>query len=207
MSIVVEHEKRRKEILGNALDVFIDEGFEDATFQKIAGRCGITRTTLYIYFKNKREIFNYSIKQLLTKVEEDIQEIQADTSLNSVEKLTRVLLDILQLLEENRRLLSVILDYLLHLSRTDAGAGAGTNARPVPEIRVRRRTLRLRHILASMVIAGVKAGELKKVNIKTADDFLYGLIEAAIFHLVVLKRETVGEFRNTVIFAVKQFMV
>jgi AcrR family transcriptional regulator len=205
MSIVVEHEKRRKEILEKALDVFIDEGFEDATFQKIAGRCGITRTTLYIYFKNKREIFNYSIKQLLTKAEEDIQEIQADASLNSVEKLTRVLLDILQLLEENRRLLSVILDYLLHLSGTDAGAG--TNVKTAPEIRVRRRTLRLRHILASMVIEGVKAGELKKINIKTADDFLYSLIEAAIFHLVVLKRETVGEFRNTVIFAVKQFMV
>ena len=58
MSIVVEHEKRRWEILEKALDVFMEEGFEDVTFQKIADRCGITRTTLYIYFKNKREIFN-----------------------------------------------------------------------------------------------------------------------------------------------------
>ena len=197
MSIVVEHEKRRKEILEKSLNVFIDEGFENATFQKIADRCGITRTTLYIYFKNKKEIFNYSIKQLLTKAEKDIQEIQADASLNSVEKLIKVLLDILQLLEENRLLLSVILDYLLHLSKTNGD----------PEIRVRRRTLRLRHILASMVIAGIKTGEMKKINIKTAADFLYSFIEAAIFHLVVLKRETVGELRETVIFAVKQFAV
>jgi AcrR family transcriptional regulator len=58
MYIVVEHEKRQREILEKALDVFIDEGYENATFQKIADRCAIMRTTLYIYFKN---IFNLGI--------------------------------------------------------------------------------------------------------------------------------------------------
>ena len=57
MAIIVEHEKRKRKILEKALDVFVEEGYEDVTFQKIADRCGITRTTLYIYFKNKREIF------------------------------------------------------------------------------------------------------------------------------------------------------
>ena len=47
MAIVVEHEKRKHEILQKALDVFITEGYEDATYQKIADKCGITRTTLY----------------------------------------------------------------------------------------------------------------------------------------------------------------
>ena len=65
MAIVVEHDKRKQEILQKSLDVFIEEGYEDATFQKIADRCGITRTTLYIYFKNKHEIFLGSIKELL----------------------------------------------------------------------------------------------------------------------------------------------
>jgi AcrR family transcriptional regulator len=195
MSIVVEHEKRRKAILEKALDVFMDEGFENATFQKIADQCGITRTTLYIYFKNKKEIFNYSIKQLLLKAEEDIQRLRADTGMGSVEKITRVLLDILKLLEQNRRLLAVILDYLVYLSKTGVD----------PESRVRRRTLRLRHILSSMVIEGVRAGELQKVRIKTADDLLYGFIEAALFQLVVLKRKTVGDFREAAIFAVRQF--
>ncbi|MDR1588260.1 MAG: TetR/AcrR family transcriptional regulator [Treponema sp.] len=192
MSIVVEHEKRRKDILEKALDVFMDEGFEDATFQKIADRCAITRTTLYIYFKNKKEIFNYSIKLLLMKVENDIQQIRADDSLGIIDKITRILSGILQQLEENRRLLSVILDYLLHLSKSDSD----------PETRVRRRTLRLRHILASMVIEGVKAGELSPVNIKFADDFLYSFIEAAIFRLVVLKRGTVEDLKQAATLAV-----
>jgi AcrR family transcriptional regulator len=194
MSIIVEHEKRRREILEKALDVFMDEGFEDATFQKIADRCGITRTTLYIYFKNKKDIFNYSIRLLLTKLEKDIQKTRGDESLNSIEKIIKVLSVIIQRLEENRLLLSVVLDYLLHISRSDAD----------PEIRVRRRTIKLRHILATMVIDGIRAGEIIPVNVRTVDDLLYGLIESAIYRLVVLKRATVEELRQVITLTVKQ---
>jgi AcrR family transcriptional regulator len=188
MSIVVEHEKRRREILEKALDIFTEEGFEDATFQKIADRCKITRTTLYIYFKNKKEIFNYSIKQLLGELERDITGVRENKDLDCSGKLLRVIFLILERLEENRRLLGVILDFLLYLSKSDAD----------PEIRVRRRTLRLRHIIATMVIEGIRAGEIKAVNVRTADDLFYGLIEAAIFRMVVLKRPSAGELKQAV---------
>jgi AcrR family transcriptional regulator len=195
MSIVVEHERRRKEILKKALDVFVNDGFENATFQKIADRCGITRTTLYIYFKNKKEIFKYSIKQLSSTIEEDIKGFLSNVSLSSTEKITNVLMHIFQHLEENRRLLSVVLNYLLNLTKNDGD----------PEELVRRRTVRLRRIFVSLVTEGTRSGELKSVSAKTADDFLYSFIEAAIFRLVVLQRKTVGDLRKTAVFAVKQF--
>jgi len=197
MAIAVEHEKRRKEILEKALMVFIEDGFADTTFQKIADRCGITRTILYLYFKDKREIFMYSIKQLLTSVEEDIKTIKSDNSLNSVEKITRVLLGIMNLMEKDRQLLSVGLDYLMHLTKSNTD----------PETRLRRRTVRFRRILATLVMEGVKTGELKKVNIKTADDYLYSFVESAIFQLTVLKRKNVDDLKETVVFAVRQFSV
>jgi AcrR family transcriptional regulator len=193
MSIVVEHEKRRREILEKALEVFMDEGFENVTIQKIADRSGITRTTLYIYFKNKKEIFNYSIKQLLGEMECLIQEIKIDNSLNSVEKITRVLTVILEQLEKNRQLLNVILNYLLYLSKNDAD----------PNERVRRRTLRLKHILASMVIEGVRRGEIIDMNIRAADDFLYSFLESAIFRLTVLKRDSAEEIKQSIELAVR----
>jgi AcrR family transcriptional regulator len=193
--MVVEHEKRRREILGKALDVFIEEGFEDVTFQKIADRCGITRTTLYIYFRNKKEIFNYSIKQLLAGVESDLIRVHKDTSLSWMEKLIKVVSLILDRLEENRRFLTVVLNYLLYIAKSDSD----------PDTRVRKRTIRMRHILATMVIEGIRAGEFAKVNVKTADDLLYSLMEAAIFRLVVLKRSDVKDLKQTVKLAVGQF--
>ncbi|QQO09897.1 TetR/AcrR family transcriptional regulator [Breznakiella homolactica] len=194
MSIVVEHDKRRKEILEKALDVFVAEGFEDATFQKIADRCGITRTTLYIYFRNKKEIFNYSIKQLLADVEKDLYVVRRDKKLNCTEKLIKVLATIIDRLEENRRLLSVVLNYLLYLSKSESD----------PDNRVRRRTIRLRHILATMVIEGIRAGEIVPLNVRAADDLLYGLIEAAIFRLVVLRRSSVAELKHSAELAVRR---
>jgi hypothetical protein len=134
---------------------------------------------------------------MLIKVEENINAIRCDSSLNSIEKITNVLLSIFSLLEQNQQLLSILMDYLLHLSKNNTD----------PEERVRRRTVRLRHILSSMVIEGIKAGELKKVNIKTADDYLYSFIESAIYQLVVLKRENLCELKEVIVYAVKQFVV
>ena len=193
MAIAVEHDERRKKILEKALAVFMNDGFENATFQKIADKCGITRTILYLYFKNKKEIFSYSLKQLLSNVEENITIIINDKSLNSIEKITKVLLMVLKQMEKNSQLLSVILNYLLHLSKGDAD----------PEVRVRRRTVKFRRFLSSMIIEGIRSKELKKTNIKTTVDYLYSLIESAIFQLVVLKRKTLDELKDTVVFAVK----
>ncbi|MDR0320807.1 MAG: TetR/AcrR family transcriptional regulator [Treponema sp.] len=194
MAIVVEHDKRRKKILEKALVVFMDDGFENATFQKIADKCGITRTILYLYFKNKREIFIYSIKQLLLNLEENIKLIIADKSLRSTDKITKVLFTIFKVFEQNRQFICVVHDYLLHLSKGDGD----------PEARVRRRTVKFRHILSTIVIEGVKAGDLKKINVKTVHNFFYSFVEAAIFQLVVYKRNNLADLKETAAFAIKQ---
>jgi len=194
MAAPVEHDKRQKKILEKALAVFMEEGFEDATYQKIADKCGITRTILYLYFKNKKEIFIYSIKQFLTNIEEHINAIRANNSLSCQEKLTKVLFEIFKLFEQNLKMLLVLIDYLLHLSKKDVH----------PATRVRRRIIKLQHILATIVIDGVKSGELKKVNIKKTRNYLYSFIESAIYQLAILKKENIDELKETVIFAVEQ---
>ena len=114
MAIVVEHDKRKHEILQKSLDVFIDEGYEDATFQKIADRCGITRTTLYIYFKNKYEIFLGSIKELLSELELNLTKVIETKNDNSKNSLIAILTILLDSCEENKKLFSVLLNYLFH---------------------------------------------------------------------------------------------
>lgn len=182
MSIAIEHEKRKREILGKALDVFIAEGYEDTTFQKIAERCGITRTILYLYFKNKREIFSFSIKLFTEKLEADIKALGADSSRSYADRLTAIVGMVLEGCAANRRLLAVILDYLDH-QRASGGN---------PDERVRRRTIRMRHILAGVLIEGQRAGEFGPFSVKEAGDLLYALIEAAIFRIAVLDRPDAG---------------
>ncbi|MGI5077262.1 TetR/AcrR family transcriptional regulator [Treponema maltophilum] len=192
MGIVIDHEKRKKVILKKALDVIIDEGYEDATFQKIADRCGITRTTLYIYFKNKREIFLWSIKQLTEGLENSLRLIIDDKSRSCKERLLDVLEVIVHGCMENRQLFQVILAYLIQIQKT------GKN----PGDRVRRRIVRLRHLLSTILIEGKKSGDFKQINVKAANEMFYSLIESAIFRLAILDQQTVNEMLSSLQLAV-----
>jgi AcrR family transcriptional regulator len=198
MAILVEHEKRRQQILKKALDVFVEEGFDNVTYQKIADRCKITRTTLYLYFHNKREIFNYSIKQLMSDTEKDIISVKEDTTLDYPGKIKKTLFLVFARLEANRNLVSIITGSLLSAQPNDEKK----RSRNTPDARVRRRTIRLRRILAAMLIEGSKKGQFKKITFSAADNLFYSLIEAAIFRLVILKRDSIAELKEAVDIAV-----
>lgn len=196
MATIVEHDKRRQEILQRALDVFIDEGYEDVTFQKIADRCGITRTTLYIYFKNKREIFLWSIKQLTETLEVQLLEVVKDTSLSSevaLKKIFRIIIDVCQ---ENPKLFTVLLSYLIQLQKSGGD----------PEERVRRRVIKIRHIICIVLIRGMKSGEVKKVNLKATTEMLYSVFESAIFKIAVLNKTEISDMIDVADVAIENLM-
>ncbi|MCR5605765.1 MAG: TetR/AcrR family transcriptional regulator [Treponema sp.] len=192
MAIVVEHEKRKREILEKALDIFVEEGYEDVTFQKIADRCGITRTTLYIYFKNKREIFLWSIKQLLSGIESSLVEIVKDDSLDASQCLRKVCDKIVDYIEENRKLFYVLLTYLIQLKK------AGGDV----ENRVQRRVIKLRHLITAVYIKGEKKGVFKKIPVKAVNEMIYALFESAIFRISVIEQKDCSEIRNVLTLAI-----
>lgn len=192
MAVIIEHEKRKKEILEKAISVFMEEGYEDFTFQKIADRCNITRTTLYLYFKNKRELFTWSIKQLTNGVEENLILIIKDQSLSSKQCLKQVLNKVLDHCEENIQLFKVTLMYLIQIQKK----GADVNTR------VKRRLVRLHHLINTIIIRGQNNGEFKQLSVKDVSTLLYNLLETAIFHVTVLGAKDLKETRQTVEFVV-----
>jgi hypothetical protein len=73
-----------------------------------------------------------------------------------------------------------------------------------PNERVRRRIVRLRHILSTLIIDGIAKGEFRQLNVKYADELLYGIIESAIFRLAVLDQKELEEIRGTIAFAIER---
>ena len=192
MAIIVEHDKRKHEILQKSLDVFIDEGYEDATFQKIADRCGITRTTLYIYFSNKHEIFLGSTKELLKNLETTLSQIVNNESLTAKAALRSFFDCLIDQCQENVKLFSVLLSYLIQIKKTGKD----------PNDRVRRRVIRVRHHMTTIIIRGIQDGEFKDLPIKDVNEMFYGLIEAAIFRLAVLNAADISDIKKSIDIAV-----
>jgi len=192
MAIIVEHEKRKKEILEKSMELFCREGYEDVTFQKIADACGITRTTLYIYFKNKREIFNFSIKQASAVFQERFMEIIKDQNLSAEECLRSLVCGAVDVCAENRALIEVLVPYLSNLQKTGVD----------PEERIRRRTLKVNHILNMVIIRGQKNGEFKQVNVKDAHNMLFNLIESAVYKMALYHKENMDETKASINLAI-----
>lgn len=197
MSITVEHDKRKYEILSKAFEVFLEEGFANATFQKIADRCNITRTTLYIYFKNKTEIFLFSIKQMTDNMESALLKV-LENKKHSAKECLNITIDLLMDgIEKNKQLFIVLLPYLIDLQKKGDD----------PKKRVMRRIIRLRHFLSTIIIRGQNNGEFKKIPIGEINDLIFDLIQSAIFRVVIFAEKDVSSVRHTLKLAVREFCV
>lgn len=174
MGIVIDHNARKRDIIAKAITLFAEQGYNGVTYQKIADDCGIARTTLYKYFRNKREIFSTAIWEVANLMVGRYAEIlPSETS--AVDRINRVVHAVLELLFEHRVILPVILDYVLAARR------GGHNMRRT----INRHTIGLRRILHRLVTEGVRTGELRKVNTALATELIYSQLEAAVLRLTV----------------------
>ena len=60
-----EKERRRNAIIDAAEEVFFSKGVEDATMDEVAERAELSKGTLYLYFKNKNDLFHGIIARAL----------------------------------------------------------------------------------------------------------------------------------------------
>ncbi len=71
-------ESRPGELLNAALDLFVERGFAATRLEDVAAKAGVSKGTLYLYFKNKEDLFkallNESISPLISGLEDQIEE-------------------------------------------------------------------------------------------------------------------------------------
>jgi AcrR family transcriptional regulator len=175
MTIIVDHQHRRNMILERAFALFAEEGYGGVTYQKIADRCGISRTTIYKYFQNKEQIFTYAVMLATGNLNTMIEKIICRKEWTPHEKIIRILHLTVRLLGEHRVFLTVVLDYVLTQKQ---------NGKDVKR-RVRRHTFGMKFLLAKLLRESVAVGELTVRNIETAASHLYGILESYVLNITV----------------------
>jgi AcrR family transcriptional regulator len=114
----VEPLERRSQILEHAARLFGDRGYHETSISDIIASAGIARGTFYLYFENKRGIFEELVDGLLEQLRESIRVVDTSPGAPSarqqlVDNFTRVL----QLLSTQRDLLSILLKSAVGLDR------------------------------------------------------------------------------------------
>jgi len=84
-------EARPEEILEAALTMFTEKGFAGTRLDEIARAAGISKGTLYLYFKSKQEIFEAAIQHTIGPRLEQVEKLVGDDDGPVADLLTRLL--------------------------------------------------------------------------------------------------------------------
>lgn len=85
-------EERPAEIIAAALEVFAERGFAATRLDDIAERAGVTRGTLYLYFRSKEDLFKAMVRQSIVPIIARGEEMAEHSQGSSAALLAKILL-------------------------------------------------------------------------------------------------------------------
>lgn len=69
-------QQRRRELLAAARDAFVEKGYQAATVDDIVANAGVARGTFYLYFDDKRAVFEALVDDFLQRIAEAVKSIE-----------------------------------------------------------------------------------------------------------------------------------
>ena len=114
---------RRRQILYSAKRVFSEKGFHNASVSDIIDQVGIARGTFYLYFTNKRDIFDNLLDNLLEELDKRIKPV--DLTEGSPEPLDQIkdnIRRVLELVIKEPELIEILLHHSAGLDQRSAEA-------------------------------------------------------------------------------------
>lgn len=171
----VDHRARKRAIIAKAIRLFAQKGYQDVTFQTLAADCGIARTVLYRYFRDKRQIFGNAISEVIGRIAARHSEI-VRTEPTAYLRLSRICAAVTANLFDNREFLTVIIDFIMSQRR----AGVDMSRR------ILRFTMGLKRTLHTLVVWGVHRGEFRPdTDADVVTETLYAIFESTVLRITV----------------------
>lgn len=190
-----EKERRRQQIIVAAKRVFSEKGFNKATMEDIAKEAELSPGTLYLYFKNKEELYASLSLRILQYLQIRVAHVNKETGLHPDQKL-RALMDAmydvydfdpliiinmfhLQSSETLKNLSESLLEEIKELSKKSIGAIAKIFEEGMDKgIFIDRHPVALADIFWSM-FSGVVLWEASKKIITADKDYLKSTLATA----------------------------
>jgi len=86
-------ESRPAELLGAALELFVERGYAATRLDEVAARAGVSKGTLYLYFESKEEIFKAVVRDTIVPRIDELRRGAERSTLGSAELLRTFLCD------------------------------------------------------------------------------------------------------------------
>ncbi len=108
----MERQARRAQVLRHAKRIFARKGYHRTNVADIISRARIARGTFYLYFQNKKDLFEELLEQVLTELAARIHRLRVgEDNPNPVEQLRANLRRVLDYVLEERELTDILLNH------------------------------------------------------------------------------------------------
>jgi AcrR family transcriptional regulator len=114
----MEREARREQVLHHAKRIFARKGYHRTNIADIIARARIARGTFYLYFQNKKDLFEELLEQVLGELRVRIQRLRiGPEEPEPVEQLRNNLRRVLNFLLAERELTDILLNHAVGFDR------------------------------------------------------------------------------------------
>ncbi|MCA9881680.1 MAG: TetR/AcrR family transcriptional regulator [Anaerolineae bacterium] len=167
--------ERRKEILAVALQAFRERGYDKTSMDDVVEATGLSKGTIYWYFKNKQELFFALMEYVINQFFEDFETVFS-TALEMTPTAAIVALfeTCDAMLDTNPKIANFTLDFMLQ-------------ALHYPEMRQQYAGYYARYIeeLASIIQRGVDTDEFYQVDAHAVSVVLIGLLDGIMLQALI----------------------
>lgn len=114
----MEKQARRAQVLRHAKRIFARKGYHRTNVADIIARAGIARGTFYLYFQNKKDLFEELLEQVLTELTSRILRLRVGVGeADPVEQLRDNLRRVVEYVLEERELTDILLNHSVGFDR------------------------------------------------------------------------------------------
>jgi len=159
-------QEKRQRIMKAAIEVFLRKGFESATMDEVANKARIAKGTLYLYFKDKADLYGSLLEEKIDILTQALAAIAA-TAESAHVRLEAMI---------RRNLEFITGEYSGPEFFSHTQAGHDPEVLKVIRSRVTPKLAGLLQVIAGVVQQGVETGEFRKVDPFDVAVRVFGLV-------------------------------
>lgn len=162
---------RPEELVAAALALFAEQGFAATRMRDVARRAGVSKGTVYLYFQGKEDLLRAAVRGSIVPILDIGDDLELDSDASATELLERLLKDWVG--EFERRGVGGVPRLVM------------AEASNFPEIAQEYTSAviqRARRLFARVLKRGVRAGEFREIDVRTAVDVLLAPVLYAQIH-------------------------
>lgn len=171
---------RRRRVMEAAAAALVEQGYHEVKLEDIARRAGLSKGALYLYFKDKEDIFAAVLSDVVDRIEDRLRAVpRKEPPLKALSNMALALLDCVD----------THTDFLIQFSRETPNL-CGEKAGKV----LQDRFTRVMAHIADRIQRCVRAGDLKRHDRSLGSLFFFSLLRMLVLQKIV--RKTSAPLKN-----------